>query len=85
MARALISSDALVVLSTVAGERRIAIELDLGTEPTRVLKLKLAKYRELVDLQVVQEIHHHMMAASMNASLSGGSAAEGHAGATFLP
>lgn len=40
--------DALAVHSTRGGERRVAIEVDLGSEPTRVLAAKLGKYNAIM-------------------------------------
>lgn len=40
--------DALAVLATRTGERRVAIEVDLGSEPTRVLAVKLTKYNTIM-------------------------------------
>jgi len=53
---AAVTPDSLVVLRTAGGERRIAIEVDLGTEPLRVIRHKLERYRDLYRVQTVHEI-----------------------------
>lgn len=48
--------DLLVTIRTASGERRIAVEVDLGTEPNRVLKAKLDRYATLIGAGFCHEV-----------------------------